>query len=126
MLSGIALFVIVARVTHFVVTRKVHSKWWAGGLFEAALWVSVYATVGSGTGFERPELYGLGFLFMAFLSALVSVCHGWKTAFAVLVVVLQLIFTQVGIAVATRNDDGAGSCPWPSRYDEFFKNCEFH
>lgn len=37
-----------------------------------------------------------------------------------------LVFTQVGIAVATRNDDGAGSCPWPSRYDEFYKNCEFH
>ncbi|OHF24488.1 hypothetical protein BKP30_29150 [Rhodococcus erythropolis] len=113
-------------MAYFVVTRKVHGKWWTSGLFEAALWISVYVTVGSGGGFERPELYGLGFLFMALLSALVSVCHGWKTAFAVLIVVVQLVFTQVGISVATRNDDGAGSCPWPSRYDEFYKHCEFH
>jgi len=125
-LSGVAFFVIVARVMYFVVIRKVHSKWWAGGLFEAALWISVYVNVGSGIGFARPELYGLGFVFMALLSALVSVCHGWKTVFAVLIVVLQLVFTQLGIAVATRNDDGAGSCPWPSRYVESYKSCEFH
>lgn len=126
MLSGIALFAIIARLTYFVVTRKVPSKWWNGGLFEAALWISIYVAAGSSSSFQRPELYVLGFLFMALLSALATVCHGWKTALAVLIVALQLVFTQVGIAVATRDDGSLGSCPWPSRYDAFYKNCEFH
>lgn len=49
-----------------------------------------------------------------------------ETVFAVLIVVAQLVFIQVALAAVTRIDDGAGSCPWPSRYDEFYKHCEFH
>jgi hypothetical protein len=126
MLSGVALIAIFARPTYFVVTRKIRSKWWVGTLFEGVLWIVMYATLGSGDGFHRPEIYALGFLCMALFSALVTVLYGWKTFFAVLIVSLQLVFTQVGIAVATREEGSSGSCPWPSRYDAFYKICEFH